>query len=257
MAKRFNPLNGLIEEFAEDGLPGPKGDRGEIGPIGPIGPAGRDGLNGKNGIDGKEGKQGPKGKQGIQGPAGLDGKIGPKGDKGDQGKNAPDSTVIHKSIMKPNDSLGNDGDWCITVQTELYHKENGKWVFFQILAGRDGNTRKHPAYDVPFNDSASLNTVIGTDVQEVFNRLFEPSESEKPTFAADGTITTLEKFSSATQVTANRTTRIEMTYNSDLNPTQELVKIYDLDDGTTILKTITKTYTWTSGVLTKVETVTA
>ena len=69
-------------------------------------------------------------------------------------------------------------------------------------------------------------------------------------------MTSVTYYSSSTQTTANRIMKTDLTYNTDLNPTTEVTKIYKTTDGTTILKTVTLTYTWTSGVLTKIETVT-
>jgi hypothetical protein len=87
-------------------------------------------------------------------------------------------------------------------------------------------------------------------VQDWIDRLYDESESEKPTYNSDGTINYVEFFSSSTQTTENRTFRIDMTYNASLEPLTETLKIYSLLDGTTILKTVTTSYTWSSGVLT-------
>lgn len=78
-----------------------------------------------------------------------------------------------------------------------------------------------------------------------------PDCSYKPTFhltgANDGEIDFVEIFKGATQTTINRRLRVDMTYDSSLNPTVEAWKFYDVSDGTTVLRTITVTHTW-SGV---------
>jgi hypothetical protein len=48
-----------------------------------------------------------------------------------------------------------------------------------------------------------------------------------------------------------------MTYDSEQQPTQELLTIYSKTDGTSVLKTVTVTYTWSSNVLTNKTQVTA
>jgi hypothetical protein len=120
------------------------------------------------------------------------------------------------------------------------------------LAGRAPGS----ASGTGFNDDATENTLVGADVQEVFDRLFEEAESQKPTFAGDGTITSVECYMSPTQITANRTAKVDLTYNASLEPLTEELKIYSLADGTTVLKTVTRTYTWSANVMTKMETVT-
>lgn len=75
-----------------------------------------------------------------------------------------------------------------------------------------------------------------------------PDWSVKPTFSGDD-VTNIEYFSSATQITANRTARVDITYSGD-DPTTEAWKIYDTADGTTVLRTLTVTHTWSGDDLT-------
>jgi hypothetical protein len=74
--------------------------------------------------------------------------------------------------------------------------------------------------------------------------------TQKPVFALDGTLTSLTYYQTENQITANRIAEVQMTYDDDLNPVTEVTQIFDLNDGTTVVKTITKTYTFEDGVLT-------
>lgn len=74
-----------------------------------------------------------------------------------------------------------------------------------------------------------------------------PDCSYKPVFLANGELDYLEIFEGSTQTTINRRVRLDMTYDGSLNPTVEAWKVYDPADGTTVLRTITITHTW-SGV---------
>lgn len=84
----------------------------------------------------------------------------------------------------------------------------------------------------------------------------ETGDSEKLTENSAGDITVAEYFNGATQITANRKARCDITYANGL-PTTEVWKIYSVADGTTVRRTVTLTYTWTGQTLTNtVETVT-
>jgi hypothetical protein len=114
-----------------------------------------------------------------------------------------------------------------------------------------------PASDVSIDTLAATNSAVGSQLQDFINRLFEESESQAPTYNVNGTINHIEIFTSPTQITANRTSRVDLTYDVDLQPLTEAWKFYSLSNGTTILKTVTITYTWTAGVLTNQTQVTA
>jgi len=247
--QKYNPLTGKVETFAEDGKIGPVGPQGPIGPQGPQGERGLPGKDGLNGKDGKDGKDGRDGLDGKTGPAGKDGRDGKDGADGENGN----TSVIHAVDRMPKDSFGNDGDWAITLFSELFYKEKGKWVFRQSIRGQDVKKLK-PAQEILID--TDNNTLVGGNLQDFLNRYYGSAESSAPVFAADGTMTSVTYYSSSTQTTANRIMKTDLTYNTDLNPTTEVTKIYKTTDGTTILKTVTLTYTWTSGVLTKIETVT-
>jgi hypothetical protein len=78
-----------------------------------------------------------------------------------------------------------------------------------------------------------------------------PDCSQKPDFLANGEVNYVEFYESATQTTINRRVRVDMTYDGSLNPTTEVWKYYDPSDGTTVLRTITLTHTWSGVDLTK------
>lgn len=83
-----------------------------------------------------------------------------------------------------------------------------------------------------------------------------PSLSQVPVYAGNGTLTNVTFYSSDTQIAANRVGVITLAYDGNLNPTIETTTIYSTSDGTTVLKTITKTFTFVANVLTNVTQVT-
>lgn len=239
MREFFNPKTGKIDYYFEPevGPEGPRGPRGEQGPQGIPGPKGE---TGPQGLTGLTGPIGPKGERGEQGPKGDPGK------NGIDGKDAPIKNGLHyipRGI--PKSDLGILNDWCFNAAGELFKKSKSGWEFFGSI---DSRVQRHPkARSVEI--STANNTLVGSTVQEYLDRTYEAAESQLPSYAADGTVTYLEYFSSSSQVTANRIFRIDLTYNEDLEPTTETVKIYSKTDGTSILKTITKTYTWSNSQL--------
>ena len=74
-----------------------------------------------------------------------------------------------------------------------------------------------------------------------------PDCSQKPIFLANGDVDYVEFFEGATQTTINRRMRVDLTYDTSLNPTVEVWQVFDPADGTTVLETGTLTHTW-SGV---------
>lgn len=69
-----------------------------------------------------------------------------------------------------------------------------------------------------------------------------PNYSVKPIYSNDD-LTAYEVFNGTNQITANRLVRGDFSYTND-NLTQEVWKIYDTADGTTILRTITVNHTY-------------
>jgi len=76
-----------------------------------------------------------------------------------------------------------------------------------------------------------------------------PDSSEKPTYLVNGELDYIEFFNTSTQITSNRLAKVQMSYDVNLNPTTETWYIYS-SDGTTVLRTIVKTYTFVNDELT-------
>lgn len=74
-----------------------------------------------------------------------------------------------------------------------------------------------------------------------------PDGSQKITYSGTD-ISFVEFFETSSQITANRRAKVTITYTSG-NPSSEQWLIYDTD-GTTVLRTVTYTYTLTSGDIT-------
>lgn len=96
-----------------------------------------------------------------------------------------------------------------------------------------------------------LDTHLAEKIGDVLG-LTKPDFSCAPNFNANGTLNYLEYFLGATQTLANRRARVDMTYDANFDPATEVWKIYSPSDGTTILRTITYTYTFVASVLTNV-----
>lgn len=215
---------------------GPPGRQGDsiIGPTGPAGMPGKDGVS----IVGPTGPAGMPGKDGAPGRDGRDGR---------DGKDARDIGAVHylaKGI--PQKGLGKHNDWCINFAGELFRNNFGKWEFFGSIDSRHDKPEEARTTAL----SQQNNSIVGSTVQEFIDRQWEASESEKPTYNADGTINYIEFFSTSSQVTANRTFKISLTYDANQQPLTETLLIYSKTDGTSVLKTVTKTYTWSGSVFT-------
>lgn len=70
-----------------------------------------------------------------------------------------------------------------------------------------------------------------------------PDGSVKYTYT-DDLVTLVEFFITASQFTANRIASITMAYDSEEKVTSETYRIYDSSDGTTVVRTVTRTYTY-------------
>ena len=75
-----------------------------------------------------------------------------------------------------------------------------------------------------------------------------PLTTQKITYLANGDVNFVEYFNSATQINANRIAKITIGYTSE-DPTSETALVYDTD-GVTTSRTITSTFTYTSGDVT-------
>lgn len=102
------------------------------------------------------------------------------------------------------------------------------------------------ADEVPVNTGTGDNTLIGAEVQAILNKYYGPTNSEKAAYLGNGEVDYVEFFKNATQTTGNRIAKATFTYDGNLNPTSEIILVYDAD-GTTVLKTMTFTHTFISG----------
>lgn len=124
-----------------------------------------------------------------------------------------------------------------------------KYLIAEDSSGELGEATEHLplAEDMSIAKTTSDNTLIHADMQSVLDNLYMPNLSQKPTFSGID-LTNVEFFEGATQTEPNRRMRVDITYSSN-NPTSEVWKLYDTD-GTTILKTVTFTNTWSGFDLT-------
>lgn len=83
----------------------------------------------------------------------------------------------------------------------------------------------------------------------------EPDSTCAVTYGGNGAISVVEYFNSPTQITANRIARVDLGYTVAVDPLTETWKYYS-SDGTTILRTITITYTYTGTLITSAAMVT-
>jgi len=120
--------------------------------------------------------------------------------------------------------------------TELSYQEEGKPTSDYI-----------EAKGISFESSDYLLEKIGRVLKETY-----PTHSFKYGYSGDD-ISYEEFYITTTQITTNRAMRGDFTYSGD-NITSEAWKIYDTD-GTTVLRTITLTHTYTGDDVTKTEAV--
>ena len=78
------------------------------------------------------------------------------------------------------------------------------------------------------------------------------TESAKVTYDGDDRPNVATYYRSATQTTANRVAEVDVSYDSEDRPDTVACRLYKSDDGTTLLKTITLTYTYTGDNVTNV-----
>lgn len=98
---------------------------------------------------------------------------------------------------------------------------------------------------------STANTLVGDDLQDILNKMARPTVSQVPVYLGNGDIDLITFYKNSTQTTPNRIAVMQLTYASGL-PSTETWTIYSDTDGTTVLKTFARTYTWTSGNLTNV-----
>jgi hypothetical protein len=156
------------------------------------------------------------------------------------------STTWFTGIGTPSAGLGSIGDFYLDTSTgDIYLKTAPlTWTLEGSIA------LPHAASDITLDTAPTSNTVVGVTVQEYIDRFNEPSVSESPDYNVNGTVNYIEYFSSPVQVVANRIFRVDLTYDGDLQPLTETWLAYSKTDGTTVLKTVAMSYTWSVGQLT-------
>jgi hypothetical protein len=70
------------------------------------------------------------------------------------------------------------------------------------------------------------------------------ASSQVPAYDANGNVSTVTMYKSGSQVTANRLALITLSYDANQNVSTEVWQIFNENDGTTVLKTITFTNTY-------------
>lgn len=101
------------------------------------------------------------------------------------------------------------------------------------------------AGEVDATTTVAANVLVGATVQAILDKYYGPTNSEKATYLGNGELDYIEFFSSATQTTGNRIAKATFTYDGSLNPTSEVLQLFDTN-GTTVLKTVTFTHTFVS-----------
>jgi len=129
-----------------------------------------------------------------------------------------------------------------TDQTEVYAKD--KKIYKKDDSGLEVKIGPQDANVTEYLNSATQNSAIGDTVQEFIDKACAPTNSQKPVYLGNGEVDYVEVFSSPTQITANRVSKVTMAYDGNLNPTTETWVHFDPADGTTVLKTHTKTHSW-------------
>lgn len=84
-----------------------------------------------------------------------------------------------------------------------------------------------------------------------------PTTAQVPVFNPNGTIQSVTFYQDTDYSISKRMAKVELAYDTNLNPTTETVTVYSLADGVTIIKTITRTYNFVNGILTGVSQVVA
>lgn len=156
------------------------------------------------------------------------------------------------SLFSSDDSISeitsyiNSGDIIVNNGTYDLNATNGLNYLRQSDHGKN----------ILFDNNVLLNTAIGYNVQDIINDLATPDVSSKPTYLGNGELDYIEFFKGPTQITSNRRAKATITYDVNLDPSNETWLLYDTD-GTTVLKTVVVTYTFVSSDLTKTERVTS
>lgn len=120
------------------------------------------------------------------------------------------------------------------------------------ITGLINNKHSMINYEDLFPEQDLTNTLVGANPGDIWSRLYSATLSQKPSFNVDGDVESIEFFKNSTQTEINRVARLEMTYYGS-NPSTEVTYLYSLTDGVTVLKTITRTFTFSGDLLVKIE----
>jgi len=131
-----------------------------------------------------------------------------------------------------------------------HYAKNGR--FFQKTSA-DVEKVVGPQVAAEVELSSIGNTILGPTIQDWINQLYKSTNSQKVTYLESGEIDYTEIFNSSSQVTENRRAKIQLNYTND-NVTSEVITLYDTN-GTSALKTITLTHSYTGDEYNKTTTV--
>jgi len=106
------------------------------------------------------------------------------------------------------------------------------------------------ASSVPIEEGAEDNTGVGETVQEWIDNIFGPDTSQKPTYLANQELDVVTFYKGAVQTVPNRIADATITYDANLDPITEVWRLYDRSNGTTVIKTLTRTQTFVATDLT-------
>lgn len=129
------------------------------------------------------------------------------------------------------------------VAGQLSHYAKSGRFHQKTSAGVEKVVGPQVASEVDLATAITDNAVLGASVQDFINRIYGPTNSEKATYLGNQELDYVEIFNSPSQVTENRRAKIQLAYSSD-NVSSEVVSLYDTN-GTTVLKTITLTHSYT------------
>lgn len=107
------------------------------------------------------------------------------------------------------------------------------------------------AQGLPMDNDPALTTAITENLQDFINSICAPDTSQAIYYLGNGEVDYVELFKGSTQTVPNRIARVDAVYDGNLNPTSETWLQYDSSDGTTVLRTVVFTHTWTGVDLTK------
>lgn len=112
-----------------------------------------------------------------------------------------------------------------------------------------GDASNKAYVDPPVDNTSSL---VGTDVKDVWKRLYWPTTVQVAEYSAGDLVSVTFYKDNTSVLNSNRLAKSTLTYSAG-RPVSEAVQFFSLVDGTTVLKTITRTFTYTGNDVTKIE----